>query len=130
MKLTTLLTSLFFTFNVFAVELIDTYYSPKYEIISVKPICPTTTGGIRCMAIGTIVKIKSTLNGCLDRVDFFNSQVLSNKGEAKIFITSVAKNDKKNAVVRCIKLPEDYKTISLPGENYSTIDLNSLTIEN
>lgn len=119
-----------FSVSAFAVdERVFTYYQPQYEIVSAELICPITSGGIRCMAYGSKIKIKSTLNGCLDKVAFFESQTRIKDGIVNIYVTGVGKYNPKNDVVRCVKIPEDFRTIYIGSENYKEINIINLPIK-
>lgn len=133
MKMLLLLVSTFSLCNLsFAAERINTFYQPSYEIIDISPICPPVSpGNITCMAIGSKVKIKSVLNGCLDDVVFINDQLQNVSFErVNLVITAVAKSDPRNVQVRCVKMPEDVRTIIVPFGKTVSIDLVNQLIEN
>ena len=88
-------------------------YAPEFEITNVSPICPKIPGRISCMAIGTIVKMKATLNGCMDRLIHFSNQVELSGDKAIIHISSVAVVDPRSASTRCVRMPEVTKTVSI-----------------
>lgn len=65
------------------------------------------------MAIGTIAKMKSTLNGCMDRLIHFSNQVELSGDKAIIHISSVAVVDPRSASTRCVRMPEVKKTVTI-----------------
>lgn len=105
-----------------------TYYQPGYEIVSAGPICPVQPSGYSCRAVGTMIKIKASLNGCLDKVAYFDKQIKVTDGVVTVFTSAVAKFNPKNDRVRCVKMPEDYQTIILPREDYVDFKLENLKI--
>jgi hypothetical protein len=110
---------------------IKTYYQPKFEVVAVEPLCPSTIpGGAVCMAIGSRIKVKATLNGCLDKLRFFESQNRTLRGATELHIMAIAHDDPKNATVRCVKAPEVFKDIILPNHIYGEINLINMELEN
>lgn len=92
------------------------FYQGDFELISLKPLCPPTLpDGVSCMAIGSRAVVKSYA-GCLGKEAFFDTQVISERGLTKIYITSLIKTDfDMESRVRCIKPVEIIKDIILPA---------------
>lgn len=107
-----------------------TFYQPKFKYIAMEPLCPNTSDTINCMAIGTNIIVKANLNGCLDKNVFFNSQVKNVDGDITISIAAVAEYDPRNILVRCSKIPDITKTISIPTADIKSININNQIIDN
>lgn len=125
-------TFLFVSFSITAFaadQRVLTFYQPSFEIVSAKPICPVTDGGIRCMAYGTKVKIKAQLRGCLDKANLVKTQTRISEGIISIYVVSVAESNPKNDVVRCVKIPEVFQTVMVGTENYKAINIINQTIK-
>lgn len=88
----------------------------KAEIEKVSVVCPSTDGGIRCMAYGSTITVKVTLNGCVDRLGgyFSDFEVVNGKGVLKFAAINIF--NKTSMVARCIKIPTEYVKISVPFE--------------
>lgn len=91
------------------------YYSAKFEIESVRPMCPRTIPrGAVCMGIGSIVTLKATL-GCGDQLVFSEIEADTSGSVADIYTASVVKKHPKSRLIRCIRANEVRKTITLPS---------------
>jgi hypothetical protein len=90
------------------------------QIISVSPICPRTPGGISCMAIGSTIKVKVFLNGCLDRLGGYSSKVELVDGKAVLYFSAINIATEASEKVRCIqqasKMVSIYTTYEGPVE--------------
>jgi hypothetical protein len=84
------------------------------KITDVREICPTNSGGIRCMALGSIVTIKVTMNGCLDSFGgyFSRFKVINNKGY--LFFGSLNIFNEASMVTRCVQAPTKSLEIHIP----------------
>lgn len=84
------------------------------KITEVRELCPSNTGGIRCMALGSIVTVKVTMNGCLDHFGGHLSrfEVINNKGV--LFFSSVNIFNEASMVTRCVEAPIKTVEIHIP----------------
>lgn len=86
------------------------------KIVSVRPICPRVPGRMTCMAIGSVVTVEVTLNGCLDRLggyfakfDFVDNKGILHFGAINIF-------NKASMTARCVKIPTKRIDLHVPFE--------------
>ncbi len=86
------------------------------KITDVREMCPAVTGGIRCMAVGSIVSVKITLDGCMDNFGgyFSKFEVIENKGY--LFIGSINIFNKASMVTRCVHAPTKIVQLHVPFE--------------
>jgi hypothetical protein len=118
------------SFNAFAQESTqlkdgDVSFSKAHaEIISVRLMCPKNPGGFSCMAIGSIIKVKVTLNGCLDTFGGYFSKfnVVNGKGVLSFGAINIANEDSMR--VRCIAAPT--KVVTITTSYQGKIQLESL----
>jgi hypothetical protein len=82
------------------------------EIISVRPICPANPGGRRCMAYGSVVSIKVTLNGCLDHMGGYFSRFEG----STLYFGAINIFNKASMTARCVRIPTETVTINVPYE--------------
>jgi hypothetical protein len=84
------------------------------ELISAEPICPQTAGGVSCMANGTKVTIKVTLNGCVDNFGghFTNFEILNGRGI--IYVGAINISNHASLSTRCIKMPTRKISVVIP----------------
>lgn len=86
------------------------------KITNVREICPANPGGIRCMAVGSVVTVKVTLNGCLDRFGGHFSKLEVIGGKGYLFFSSVNIFNKASMVTRCVQAPTKIVQIHVPFE--------------
>lgn len=86
------------------------------KIVAVREICPRVPGRMTCMAIGSVVTVEVTLNGCLDRLgghfakfDFANNKGTLHFGAINIF-------NKASMTARCVKIPTKRIELHVPFE--------------
>lgn len=86
------------------------------KIVSIREICPRIPGRMTCMAIGSVVTVEVTLNGCLDRLgghfakfDFVNNKGILHFGAINIF-------NKASMTARCVKIPTKRIDLHVPFE--------------
>lgn len=86
------------------------------KITNVREICPANPGGIRCMAVGSVVTVKVTMNGCLDRFGgyFSKFEVIDNKGYLFLGTTNIF--NKASMVARCVQAPFEIIQLHVPFE--------------
>ncbi|MBA2405727.1 MAG: hypothetical protein H0V66_13200 [Bdellovibrionales bacterium] len=86
------------------------------KITSVKPVCPRVPGQVSCMAYGSIVKIKVSLNGCLDTLGghFSSFKIVNGKGVLAFGAINIA--NESSRVAMCYALPVEIVTIHVPFE--------------
>ena len=84
------------------------------KLISAEPICPQIAGGMACMAYGTKVSVKITLNGCLDNFGgyFTNFEIIDGRGILSIGAINIT--NKASFTARCVRMPTKKATIVLP----------------
>lgn len=97
------------------------------EIVDQSPICPRTPGLISCLAYGSKLQLKVTLNGCLDRLGPVFHHVEIKKHKAIVFIAAVNIHTEDSEVTKCIAAPMEFKTITVPFEG--RIELRNMAID-
>lgn len=114
MKLLITLTILASTVFAMRVTKVMDFYPGNFDLVEVSPMCPPNSNGVSCMAIGSLIKVKSYA-GCLGEKAFFDAQVVSERGLTKVYITSLIKTDLEMEMrVRCVRLKEIKETIVAP----------------
>lgn len=88
----------------------------KGEIVSVREICPAIPGRVTCAAIGSIVDIEISLQGCVDRLGgyFTNFKVIDGKGV--IFLGAVNISNEVSRRAMCVKAPTEMIKVQVPFE--------------
>lgn len=87
------------------------------EIAKISPICPADpNGGPTCMAYGSVITVKVTLNGCVDRLGGYFSQFETVNGKAVLKFGAVNIFNKTSMVARCVKIPTHFVKVSIPYE--------------
>lgn len=86
------------------------------ELVSVQQICPQIPGRINCQAIGSVIKVMVTMNGCLDKFGghFSRFEVINGKGY--LFFSAVNIYNKDSDRIRCLRAPTRLISISVPYE--------------
>ena len=84
------------------------------ELISAESICPQTPGGMACMAYGTKVTIKVTLNGCVDNFGghFTNFEILNGRGI--VYIGAINISNQASMTTRCVRMPTRKISVVIP----------------
>lgn len=101
--------------EVTVVEKGDLHFSKaQSELISVTPICPNLPGRISCRAIGSVIKIRVTLNACLDRLGGHFSRFEVNNGKGILYFGAINIFNESSTSVRCVRLPTEMVTVSIP----------------
>lgn len=86
-------------------------------ITNITPICPADpNGGPTCMAYGSVVTVKVTLNGCVDRLGGYFSHFEMIEGRATLKFGAVNIFNKTSMVARCIKIPTHFVKVNIPYE--------------
>jgi len=78
------------------------------------------------MAIGSIVKVKATLNGCVDSLSYFRSNTFMYDNKLHVEIDSMGLTNPDSARVRCIKMPEVIKTFTTQFEVFDSVVIENL----
>ncbi len=86
------------------------------KITDVRAMCPTDTGGIRCMAFGSIVTVKITLGGCMDNFGGYFSKFEVKKNKGYLFIGAINIFNKASMVTRCVQAPTKLVKLHVPFE--------------
>lgn len=88
----------------------------KGEIISVREICPKVPGRATCMAIGSIVEIEVSLQGCVDRLGghFSKFEVVDGKGVLYFGAINIDNEVSRRAI--CVKAPTEMISVQVPFE--------------
>lgn len=89
----------------------------KGEIIDIRPICPANPGGVSCLAIGSRIKLKFVLPGCLDVLAPVHSKTVQSDGETHIFISAHAVTRKASFGALCIRA--NVQTVTLYSSDES-----------
>lgn len=94
------------------------------EITSVREICPRNPGRISCMAIGSIIKVKINLNGCLDRVGGYSSKLDVVDGKGVLYFSAINIDTKASQTALCIQ--QASKTVEIYTHFEGEIELVNL----
>lgn len=86
------------------------------EIVDQSPICPRTPGMVSCLAFGSRVQLKITLNGCVDRLGPVFHHLAVQKHKAILYVGAVNIHNEASEVTKCIAAPTEFKTITVPYE--------------
>lgn len=101
-------------------------YPINFELVSSNLICPQSTGIISCKAIGTQVVVKATLKGCLDSLTAFDADYYMYDNKLVIEIDAKGLHNPDSDAVRCVKMPDVKKLISVPFEDFDSIQIINL----
>jgi len=106
---------------------LDNEYTAKFELVSIKPICPQGKPGLpTCMAIGSIITVKAVFKGCLDNLSYFDVNTFMYDEKLHIEIDAMALINPASATVRCIKMPEVIKSITVDYPANSEVVIENL----
>ena len=97
------------------------------QVIDQSPICPRTPGLIGCMAYGSKLQLKITLNGCLDRLGPVFHHIEIKKHKAIVFVAAVNIHTEESETTQCITAPTEFKTITVPFEG--RIEIRNMAVE-
>lgn len=86
------------------------------EIEKIAKICPVTEDGMSCMAYGSVVSVKITLNGCVDRLGGYFSRFEEVNGKGVLHFGAINIFNKQSMLARCVKIPTQTVTLSVPFE--------------
>jgi hypothetical protein len=91
------------------------------KITSVKPLCPSVPGQVSCAAVGSMVKVKVSLGGCLDTLGgYFSSfKIVNGKGVLSFGAINIANEGSR--VARCYTAPIAIVTIYVPFEGKTVV---------
>ncbi|MFZ4715356.1 MAG: hypothetical protein ACOYL6_16655 [Bacteriovoracaceae bacterium] len=95
------------------------------EIVSIQPLCPASPSGIKCMAYGSNVTIKVTLNGCVDRLGGYNFHFEDNHTEGVLYFGALNLRNKMSEITKCFEAPVKIISLVVPFEG--KIELKALT---
>lgn len=122
MKSVLVLVAFFFVYSAQATEVTKLqkgdlgFYPTNAKIISSSELCPRVPGRVSCQAIGSIVKIKVPLQGCLDRVGGYYAHFEAAAGRGYIFFGAVGISNEASRRVRCVAAPTETITVTIPFE--------------
>jgi hypothetical protein len=86
------------------------------EMIDQSAVCPRGAGLVSCMAYGSKIQLKITLNGCLDRLGPVFHHVEVKKHKAILYVAAVNIHTQESEVTRCVAAPTEFRTITIPYE--------------
>ena len=95
----------------------DTALAPaSAKITNVRKLCPVLPGEVQCMAIGSIITVKVSLNGCLDRFGgyFSKFEVIENKGFLFLGVINILNQGSR--FTRCTQAPSKILELHVPFE--------------
>lgn len=83
------------------------------KLISAESICPHS-GRMACMANGTKLSVRVTLNGCLDNLGgyFTNFEIIDGRGI--LYFGAINLTNQASFTTRCIRMPTKKVTLVLP----------------
>jgi hypothetical protein len=105
-----------------------TKYPLNFKIVSLTPICSQVEGSMNCMAIGSKLVIKASLGGCLDTLAGFKTSQYLQGSKLNLNIYAMGLSNPESDRVRCIKIPEVTKTITVPVNNIRDIIIKNISI--
>ncbi|MBY0414080.1 MAG: hypothetical protein K2Q18_07935 [Bdellovibrionales bacterium] len=88
-----------------------TLTAAKAEIVSVKEICPSMPGRLTCMAYGSKVTLKVSLNGCADRLGGFSSKFEVIDGKGVLYFNAINIANEISLRARCIQ--QSFKLVEI-----------------
>ncbi len=86
------------------------------KIVSIREICPRVPGRISCMAIGSVVTVEVTLNGCLDRLGGHFAKFDFSEGKGILHFGAINIFNKASMTARCVKIPTKRIDLHVPFE--------------
>ena len=86
------------------------------RIVDVKKICEPNADGASCRAYGSVVKIKVTMNGCIDHLGGTFSHFTEVEGKGVLSFGAVNISNKASQVTRCVQAPSEIVTVGVPFE--------------
>ena len=86
------------------------------DLVSVQQICPKIPGRISCQAIGSVIRVMVTMNGCLDKFGGYFSRFEVINGKGYLFFSAVNIYNKDSDSIRCLRAPIKLVSISVPYE--------------
>ncbi len=86
------------------------------KITNVREICPSIPGRMRCMAIGSVVTVKVTLQGCLDNFGGYFSKFEHIDGKGVIYFGAINIFNKASMTARCVAQPFKLVELHVPFE--------------
>ncbi|HXH32086.1 MAG TPA: hypothetical protein VNJ01_14880 [Bacteriovoracaceae bacterium] len=97
----------------------------KVDMLDVSQMCPRVPGQMSCMAFGSYVKVKVTLNGCKDRFGGFFSSFEEVNGKGVLSVAAININNKASLTTYCNRAPT--KTVSVYVGYEGRIDLKEMS---
>jgi hypothetical protein len=104
--------------------------SPRLEVVSTRRLCPE---GMVCVTDGTIVRLMTTLDGCLDQLGPVSHAAVSTRDQSgldrlELAVSGVQLANKGSRHVRCFAPNVQFTEIAFPGSfvTAKTIDLSVL----
>lgn len=97
------------------------------EIIDQSPLCKRAPGLVACMAYGSKIQLKITLNGCLDRLGPVFHHVEVKKHKAILYVAAVNIHTAESEVTKCVAAPTEFKTITIPYEG--RLEVRNMAVE-
>lgn len=87
-------------------------YSARAEITDVRPYCPPSRDGIRCMAYGSSVLVTVHLGGCVDRLAGYHSTFRTKGSTGILSFGAIGIANRTSLTARCMR--ENTVTVSVP----------------
>lgn len=104
--------------------------SPRFEVVSTRRLCPE---GVVCVTDGTIVRLMTTLDGCLDQLGPVSYAAVSTRDEnglerLELAVSGIQLANKGSRHVRCFAPNVQFTEIAFPGQfvTAKSIDLTVL----
>lgn len=95
----------------------DVHLSQAFaQIIDVKKICEPNEYGAMCRVYGSVVKIKVTMSGCIDRLGGTFSSFTEVNGKGILSFGAINIANKASQVTRCVQAPSEIVSVSVPFE--------------
>jgi hypothetical protein len=102
------------------------------KLISVKEFCPKVNGRTSCKAAASVVTLKVSLNGCLDRLGGYSTRFEMVDGKGVLYFAGVNIINRSSQNVRCITAPVKTITVQIPNERVVEVvnlDFTSATVK-
>lgn len=88
----------------------------KGKITNVSEICPRIPGRVSCMAVGSVVTVKVSLGGCLDRFGGYFSKFEEVNGRGVLYFGALNIFNEASRSARCVAAPFHTVKINVPYE--------------
>jgi hypothetical protein len=85
------------------------------EIVSISDFCPRVAG-FTCQVNSSVVKVKVTLNGCLDRLAGFTYKFEMVGGRGYLYFSAINVINRGSETARCVAAPTKTVLVNIPRE--------------